>query len=166
MALDYKSWHHHMPSDSPQLSLELNQICTKNLSINEMLMPWKWRYMDLRVRMCVCWTCISTSTHAPQRRREIWESPEKEEKASLIKDDAWRVQVTSALLSVPSTTHSTLISSPNFCENWKSLQEIDVSLQIHIFLTHLPYIHFLRPLPVLFWGWGLLCNLKYFFKLT
>jgi len=33
--------------------------------------------------------CISTPTHAPQRRWGMWERPEKEEKASLIKDDAW-----------------------------------------------------------------------------
>lgn len=86
-------------------------------------------------------------------------------KGWLITEDARRVQVTSALLSVLPTAHSTLLSSPNFRENCKS--SWDRCLFTNPYLPDsLPYIHFLRPLSVLFWGWGLLCILKYFLKLT
>lgn len=155
-----KSWLEKW--DSPQLNQKLNLIRMDDLFINEMLTPWKWRYMYLCMYIYVC---VSTDIPpTPQRRWGKWERSEKA-KGLVWKKDIYLMKITTAL-SILSTTHSKLIRSPHFHENWN----LELNVCLHLCVPNSPSLHSSCQVPtclILFvMGKGDSLHFKVFFKCT
>lgn len=69
------------------------------------------------VHVCMLSVYFYPYSCSPAEMGDVGKVREGRKESSLIKDDVWWAQVTSALFSILSTTHSTLISLPNFREN-------------------------------------------------